>query len=84
MAKRRLKGGQAFKAIWAVGLMFLVLSFLADLIPKIAAPFALLILVSLIGAREQVLGQIVGVTGYDASAGITNAPEGGQYPTSAL
>lgn len=44
--------GKAFKQLWAVVLAMIVLAFIADQVPQVAGPVALLILVSYIYKKE--------------------------------
>ncbi len=59
--KQKLPAGGAFRAVWAMGLLFLLLSMLADTVPDLAAPFAGVTTLGVIIGREGALGKIVNV-----------------------
>lgn len=56
-----LKEGDTYKSLWAIGLLTLGLSILADFIPEIAGPFALLVLIAMAVRSRGELGQVLGV-----------------------
>lgn len=54
-----LGADQSFRAVWSLGLLFLLLAVAADTIPEVAGPFALLVLLAVAVGREAVVGSIV-------------------------
>lgn len=78
--KQKLPAGGAFRAVWAMGLLFLLLSMLADTVPDLAAPFAGVTTLAIVVGREGTLGKIVNVGAPKQAAG---PPAGSQqHPTS--
>jgi hypothetical protein len=59
--KDSLGADQSFRAIWSTALLFLLLAILADTVPELAGPFALLVLMAVLIGRQGVLGSIVKV-----------------------
>lgn len=56
-----LSGDEAFRAVWSLGLLFLLLAMAADTVPGLAGPFALLVLLAVAVGRESALSSIVKV-----------------------
>lgn len=52
---------QSFRAVWSLALLFLLLALLADTVPELAGPFALLVMLAVAIGRQGVVGQIVKV-----------------------
>lgn len=48
----------AFKTVWALGLVFLLLSITADLVPELAGPLAGLIMLAVLVGRGDAVKQI--------------------------
>jgi hypothetical protein len=59
--KQQLGAGQAFKAVWSMGLLFLLLSMLSDTVPDLAAPFAGVTTLAIVIGRQGALGKIVNI-----------------------
>lgn len=57
--KNDLGADGSFRAVWSLGLLFLLLAMLADTVPELAGPFALLVLLSVAVGREAVISKIV-------------------------
>lgn len=53
--------GEAFRTIWAVSLLFLLLAILADISPELAGPFAGLIALAVLIGRGGTVNRIVNV-----------------------
>ena len=53
----KLKQGQTYKRLWALGLLGLALGALADVAPQFAGPFALMLLVGGVAINEGVIGK---------------------------
>ena len=51
--------GQRYKALWAVGVMTLGLSILADFAPELAGPFAILVMIGAYMRHKGTLGKIL-------------------------
>lgn len=64
--KQSLGAGQAFRAVWSMGLLFLLLSMLSDTVPDIAAPFAGVTTLAIVIGRNGALGKIVDIGGTTA------------------
>jgi hypothetical protein len=52
---------ESFRAVWSLALLFLLLAVMADTLPELAGPFALLVLLAVLVGRGQALGAIVKV-----------------------
>lgn len=59
--KDSLGEDQSFRAIWSLALLFMLLAVLADTVPELAGPFALIVLLAVLIGRQGVLGSIVKV-----------------------
>lgn len=85
---KNLEGKDAFRALWGAGLLFIMLSFLADVVPQIAGPFSLLVLVSALIARQSLLYKIVGVGTLGSALGnlspVLQMPNPGTTPNQGL
>jgi hypothetical protein len=57
--KEQLGAGQAFKAVWSMGLLFLLLAMMSDTVPDLAAPFAGVTTLGIVIGRQGALGKIV-------------------------
>lgn len=53
--------GMAFRTVWTLGLVFLLLGITADLVPELAGPFAGLIMLAVLVGRGDALKQITQV-----------------------
>lgn len=62
-----LSADDSFRAVWSLGLLFLLLAVLADTVPEIAGPFALLVLLAVAVGREAALSSIIKVGGKSAA-----------------
>lgn len=51
--------GELYKQLWALGVVGLGLSVLADFVPQIAGPFAILVAVAMVARRPGVLGTFI-------------------------
>lgn len=89
--REQLGSDQSFRAVWSLGLLALLMSVLADLMPQLAGPFAGLVALSVIIGRKGVLGSIVKVgdtvspagrrkAGTAAAAEPTPATPASKYP----
>jgi hypothetical protein len=56
-----LGAGDAFRVIWAVGLLFLLLTIAADVVPSLAGPLAGLIALSILIGRSGAVNEIANV-----------------------
>lgn len=54
-------GDSAFRSVWALGVLFLLLSISADLVPELAGPFAGLIMLAVLIGRGDSVKQIAQV-----------------------
>lgn len=78
IAKKRPSADQAFRSLWSLGVLYVILSFLADVAPEVAGAFSVLLIVVAIGAGEQTINEITGLIGGHAG-GFT--PPGIQGPS---
>lgn len=53
--------GTAFRTVWAIAVLFLLLAILADTVPAIAGPFAGLVALAVLVGRSSSVNQIVNV-----------------------
>jgi hypothetical protein len=51
----------AFKTVWALGVLFLLLAVTADIVPELAGPFAGLVMLAVLVGRGGAVKQIVSV-----------------------
>lgn len=51
--------GTLYKRLWALGLVGLGLSVLADFVPQVAGPFAVLVAIAMIARRPGILGSFI-------------------------
>lgn len=51
----------AFKTVWALGVLFLLLAVTADLVPELAGPFAGLVMLAVLIGRGNAVKQIASV-----------------------
>lgn len=51
----------AFKTVWALGVLFLLMGIAADLVPELAGPFAGLVMLAVLVGRGDTVKQIVQV-----------------------
>jgi hypothetical protein len=63
IAKKRPSSDQAFRSLWSLGVMYVILSFLADVAPEVAGAFSVLLIVVAIGAGEQTINEITSLIG---------------------
>lgn len=78
-AKQGETGGVTYKRIWGVGVMALLLSMLADFVPSIAAPFAVLVVLgSLTHGGDQALQNVLGKVGSTSTVQTHPRPPGGR------
>lgn len=76
----RSKPGDAFRSLWGVGVISLVLSIVADFAPTLAGPFAgLVVLGSLTNGGDKLIQNALGKAAATPAQGKTNTPTG---PTS--
>lgn len=61
--KDALGTDQSFRAVWSLALLFLLLALMADTVPELAGPFAMLVALAVVTGRKGVLGQIVNIGG---------------------
>lgn len=54
-----LREGQTYKSLWAIGLLTLGLAVLADFVPQVAGPFAMLVLVAMIVRNRGEIGGVI-------------------------
>lgn len=54
-------GGEAFRTVWSVSVLFLLLAIMADVVPELAGPFAGLIALAVLIGRSGSVNQIVNV-----------------------
>lgn len=59
--KEKLPAGGAFKAVWATGVLFLLLAMLSDTVPDLAAPFAGVTTLAIVIGRGGTVRKIVNV-----------------------
>lgn len=59
MQSNRVGAERTYKGLWAVGLLSLGLSFLADVAPQLAGPFALLVLIGAYMKHPGIFGSFV-------------------------
>jgi hypothetical protein len=85
MGKSPVKGGQktsTYRKLWATGALGLLLSLLADFIPEIAGPFALLVaLTYMMGAEATIADWLHAGIGSEPSSSSSSAPAKGVTPT---
>lgn len=53
--------GTAFRTVWSVSLLFLLLAIMADVVPELAGPFAGLVALAVLVGRSGSVNQIVNV-----------------------
>lgn len=76
IAKKRPDAATAFRGLWSLGVMYVILSFLADVAPEVAGAFSVLLIVVVIGAREKTLTEITGLIGGHIGSGVPPGIEG--------
>lgn len=82
--KEQLGAGQAFKAVWSMGLLFLLLSMFSDTVPELAAPAAGVTTLAIVIGRQGALGKIVRIGFNPGPAASAPAPSGtAQHPLTA-
>jgi hypothetical protein len=59
--KGNAAGGSAFRVVWSVSVLFLLLAILADVVPGLAGPFAGLVALAVLVGRSGSVNQIVNV-----------------------
>jgi hypothetical protein len=70
-----------YKRVWAAGVVFLGLSFLADVAPQVAAPASVLVLLALAYKQRGELGTLLGNVGKASAATLpAGAPTGVKGP----
>lgn len=57
--KEQLGPDDFFRAVWSLALLFLLLAMLADTLPELAGPFALLVALAVVMGRKGVVSAIV-------------------------
>jgi hypothetical protein len=53
--------GEAFRVVWAMGVLFLLLTVAADVVPSLAGPFAGLVALSILIGRSGAVNEIANV-----------------------
>lgn len=65
LTRGELKGnagaGTAFRTVWSVSVLFLLLAIMADVVPELAGPFAGLVALAVLIGRSGSVNQIVNV-----------------------
>ena len=59
--KGKAGGGDAFRTVWSVSVLFLLLAIMADVVPELAGPFAGLVALAVLIGRSGSVNQIVNV-----------------------
>lgn len=61
ISHQALTGDEKFRAVWSIALLFLLLAILADAVPELAGPAALLVLLAVAIGRGAALNSIVNI-----------------------
>lgn len=57
------KAGDGFRTAWALGALILILALMADSVPEIAGPLALLITMGVLFFEKDTIGGVIHITG---------------------